>query len=64
MFGVGAAQQLPVFEDGIVGADELDEELGDWGSGFFRLRDRRFRLAWLGEAETDAAHKQHGWMSC
>ncbi|MFE4814876.1 hypothetical protein ACFRFU_00270 [Streptomyces sp. NPDC056704] len=63
VFGVGETQQLPVFEDGIVGADELDEELGDWASGSFRLRDRRFALDWLGEDETDAVHKEHGWVS-
>lgn len=60
---VGAAQRVPEFEDGIVGADELDEELRDWASGCFRLRDRRFTLEWLGEDETDAVHGEHGWTS-
>jgi hypothetical protein len=60
---VGATQQLPVFEDGVVGADELDEELEDWSSGSFRLRGRRFTLEWLGEDETEAVHREHGWMS-
>lgn len=63
LFRVGVTQQVPGFEDGIVGADELDEELEDWASGFFRLRDQRFTLDWLGEEETDAVHREHGWMS-
>lgn len=63
VFRVGVTQQLPMFEDGIVGAEELDEELGDWASGFFRLRDQRFTLDWLSEDKTDAVHREHGWMS-
>ncbi|MFH9085548.1 hypothetical protein [Streptomyces sp. NPDC017673] len=63
VFRVGAAQRVPEFEDGIVGADELDEELRDWASRCFRLRDRRFTLEWLGEDATDAVHGEHGWTS-
>lgn len=63
VFRVGATHQLPVFEDGIVGAEELDEELGDWASGLFRLRDQQFTLDWLTEGEADAVHRSHGWVS-
>lgn len=63
VFRVGATAQVPVFEDGIVGSDELDEELADWASGIFRLRDQRFALDWLGENGADAVHREHGWLS-
>ncbi|WP_282693173.1 hypothetical protein [Streptomyces sp. CC208A] len=58
---VGPAQQLPDFDEGIVSAQELDEELADWAAGIFRLRGRRYGLAWLDEEEADAAHREHGW---
>ncbi|MET9934907.1 MULTISPECIES: hypothetical protein [unclassified Streptomyces] len=58
---VGPAQQLPDFEDGVISADELDEELADWAAGIFRLRGQQFSLAWLGEEEADAACREHGW---
>ncbi|MEU3092231.1 hypothetical protein ACWCQ0_35440 [Streptomyces massasporeus] len=59
---VDPAHQLPDFDDGIISADELDEELADWSGGISRLRGQQFSLAWLGEEEADAAHKEHGWM--
>ncbi|MBH5333276.1 hypothetical protein IHE55_00040 [Streptomyces pactum] len=58
---VGTAPQLPDFDDGVISADELDEELADWAAGNFRLRGQQLGLAWLGEKEVDAAHKEHGW---
>ncbi|MEV7282408.1 hypothetical protein [Streptomyces sp. NPDC093111] len=58
---VAPTQQLPDFDDGIISADALDEELTDWSEGIFRLRGQQFSLAWLGEEEAGAAHKEHGW---
>ncbi|MFC8176757.1 hypothetical protein [Streptomyces sp. NPDC057325] len=58
---VDPTQQRPDLDDGIISADELDEELADWSEGIFRLRGRRFSPVWLGEEEADAAHKEHGW---
>ncbi|WP_371614268.1 hypothetical protein [Streptomyces sp. NBC_00454] len=59
--GVGPAQQVPDFDDGIIFDEDLDEELADWAAGIFRLRGQQFGLAWLGEEEVDAAHRDHGW---
>ncbi|MGW1514091.1 hypothetical protein [Streptomyces sp. NPDC002394] len=57
----GPPQRLPDSDDGIISAKELDEELADWAAGIFRLRGQQFDLAWLGEEEADAAHREHGW---
>ncbi|MEU8545340.1 hypothetical protein AB0C52_35970 [Streptomyces sp. NPDC048717] len=58
---VAPGGRLPDVEGGIIAAGGLDEELADWSAGIFRLRGRRFSLAWLGEEEADAAHDEHGW---
>ncbi|MFI8823906.1 hypothetical protein [Streptomyces sp. NPDC053431] len=58
---VGPSRYLPDFDDGIVSAASLDEELADWAAGIFRLMGRQFGLAWLGGEEAEAAHREHGW---
>ncbi|MFF0559452.1 hypothetical protein [Streptomyces sp. NPDC004266] len=58
---VDPLQQLPDFDDGIISADQLDEELANWSEGILRLLGRQFSVAWLGEEEVDTAHKEHGW---
>ncbi|MCZ0983385.1 hypothetical protein O1L60_41875 [Streptomyces diastatochromogenes] len=59
---VGPTLRLPDFDDGVVSAEELDEQLAEWDAGTFRLGGGLFVLDWLGDEETAAAHREHGWI--
>ncbi|QNP68527.1 hypothetical protein IAG44_02910 [Streptomyces roseirectus] len=48
-------------EDGLVGHEDVDEELADWSAGVFRLYDDVYALEWLPPEEAEAAHREHGW---
>ncbi|MEE1753139.1 hypothetical protein [Streptomyces sp. SP18CS02] len=58
---VGPGQGTAGPDDGLISAEELDEELADWSMGVFRLGDRRYVLDWLGREETDVLHSEFGW---